>query len=148
MLQRPGGPPRPGETGRPVAPLAKLGPVVMTVCTALVASLLPVAAWRLALVAVAVGIFAALSRDWLAIALNNLLVWVVVNAFLVDGIGHATWYGPSALVIILAGWLGQVAGIAVFHTRAARRGRSGPGVPVGIVLVVDDAREHDPRTQP
>jgi hypothetical protein len=61
--------------------------------------------WRLAVMAAAVGGFAALSGDRLASAAVVLLAWLVVNGFLVDRYGQLEWHGSADLarVLVLAG---------------------------------------------
>jgi hypothetical protein len=75
--------------------------------------------WRLAVMAVAVGGFAALSGDRLASFAVVLLAWLVVNGFLVDRYGQLSWHGSADLarLLVLAGsaFLGLVAGPPRVH---------------------------------
>lgn len=61
--------------------------------------------WRLAVMAAAVGTFAALTADRLAAVAVLVLGWLVMNGFLVDKYGLLEWHGPVDLarLLILAG---------------------------------------------
>jgi hypothetical protein len=69
---------------------------------------------RLALVAAAVAVIAALSRDIVALPGLVVLAWLIVNGFLVDRFGELSWHGRSdvyrAVILVLAAGIGQVAG--------------------------------------
>ncbi|WP_345636040.1 hypothetical protein [Rugosimonospora acidiphila] len=91
---------------------------VMVLAGVVVASLIPVAytGWRFAVVAVAVGLFAAMTVDHLALGPVALLGWLVVNGFLVDRFGELSWHGSSdlyrAVLLVMAGALGLALGEA------------------------------------
>jgi MFS family permease len=126
--------------GRPVVPLARqtrtptglvLGAgVVVTVVAACVAAVVPASAqgWRFGIVAGAVGVFAAVTVDPLAVAGVAVLAWLVVNGFLVDRLGELSWHGRGdlvrAMILVLVGGLGLVVGDARLRRAEVRaRGR-------------------------
>ena len=84
----------------------------------LLASMVPSAdaGWRLAVVACAVGAFAAATTNVLAVPCTVALAWLFVNGFLVDRFGELSWHGAAdvmrALMLVLAGGVGQVVGHA------------------------------------
>jgi hypothetical protein len=88
----------------------------MVVAAALVAAPIPSthSGWRFAVVAVAVGLFAALTLDGLALAGVAVLGWLVVNGFLVDRLGELSWHGSSdlyrMLLLVVAGAFGLAVG--------------------------------------
>jgi hypothetical protein len=75
--------------------------------------------WRVAVMAAAVGGFAAFSGDRLASVAVVLLAWLVMNGFLVDRYGQLEWHGSADLarVLVLAGSavLGLVVGPPRIH---------------------------------
>lgn len=99
---------------------------VLVVAAALVAALVPAAdgAARLAVLAVAVGLFAAGTVDAVAVAAVTLLAGLVDNGFLVDRFGQLGWHGwPDAYriaALVLAGALGWSVGAAAGRVRRAR----------------------------
>jgi hypothetical protein len=88
----------------------------MVVAAALLAATIPATdtGWRFAVVAVVVGVFAALTLDQLALAGVALLGWLVVNGFLVDRSGELSWHGSPdlyrMLLLLVAGALGLAVG--------------------------------------
>lgn len=90
----------------PVGINTALGTVAL-VAAASVAAAIPVAAgdWRLTVVAVAVGGFAAATVDHRAVAVVVGLGWLLVDGFLVDRLGQLSWHGPADLLrlLLLAG---------------------------------------------
>jgi hypothetical protein len=90
----------------------------MIVAAGIVAALVPAAypGPRFAVVAVAVGLFAVLTVDHLALAPVALLGALVVNGFLVNRFGELTWHGSSDLyrlmLLAMAGALGLAIGEA------------------------------------
>jgi hypothetical protein len=98
----------------------------VVVGVALVAALVPVAhtAWRFALVAAAVGVFAAVTRDGWAVAATVVVAWLVVNGFLVDRMGDLSWHGSPDLLrlmlLVLVGGVGLALGEGVRGLREAR----------------------------
>jgi hypothetical protein len=99
---------------------------VMIVGAGIVAAVVPPAypGWRFAVVVVAVGLFAALSVDHLALAPVVLFGWLVVNGFLVDRFGELTWHGSSDLyrlmLLVMAGAFGLAVGEARQHISQLR----------------------------
>jgi hypothetical protein len=100
----------------------------MVVVAAMIAAVIPAthAGWRFALVAAAVGLFAALTLDQLALAGVALLGWLVVNGFLVNRVGELSWHGSSdlnrALLLVISGGFGLAAG-EVYRQLTALRAR-------------------------
>jgi hypothetical protein len=100
----------------------------MVIAAALVAALIPTAhtGWRFAVVAVAVGMFAALTLDQLALAGVALLGWLVVNGFLVDRLGELSWHGSPdlyrLLLLVVSGAFGLAVG-EIFRQLVALRAR-------------------------
>lgn len=91
---------------------------VMVVAAALVAALIPTIhyGWRFAVVALAVGLFAAMTLDQRALAGVALLGWLVVNGFLVDRLGELSWHGSPDLyrmsLLVVTGAAGLAVGEA------------------------------------
>lgn len=83
------------------------------VAAAIIAAAIPVAdgGWRFAVIAVSVGVFAAISLDQLALAGIVVLAFLISNGFLEDRLGQLAWHGShdlwriSLLVIAGAGGL-------------------------------------------
>jgi hypothetical protein len=107
---------RPGLVGRrDSGVLVGAGAAVVVVATVVAAAIPPAhSAARFAVVAVAVGAFAALTRNRLAVVFTTALAWLLVNGFLVDRFGELSWHGRAdlvrALMLVGAAALGQVAG--------------------------------------
>jgi hypothetical protein len=105
--------------------VALIGAVSLLLCAGSVAALVPASAveWRFGVIAVAVAIFSALTRDWRIIPIVVAMAWLVVTAFL---LGPVVWHGFNdafrAGLLVLAGCLGQVAGLVGLRA-ARRRGR-------------------------
>ena len=95
----------------PVGINIAVGAVVISVATYL-AAWLPVAdaTWRCAVVAAAVGAFAAFTLDRLALAALLLPTWMIMNGFLVNRLGDLSWHGTADLYPISGsgrrGWPG------------------------------------------
>jgi hypothetical protein len=96
------------------------------VVAAVIAAAVPTTetASRLALVAAAVAVVAALSRDIRAVPWLAALAWLIVNGFLIDRFGELSWHGPSdvyrAVILVLAAGIGQVAGQLWWRWHATR----------------------------
>jgi hypothetical protein len=77
---------------------------VAVVAAALLAALMPAAytGWRFAMVALAVGVFAVLTRDSWAVAAVAASGWLVVNGFLVNRMGELSWHGSPDLLRLMA----------------------------------------------
>jgi hypothetical protein len=100
----------------------------MVVAAALVAAPIPTtyAGLRFTVVALAVGLFAALTRDRLALVGVAVLGWLVVNGFLVDRLGELSWHGSAdlnrMLLLVVSGTFGLAVGQA-YRWLAALRAR-------------------------
>jgi MFS family permease len=105
------------DIGTPVGIGVAEGAVVVAASAAL-AVLIPPADpdWRFAVVALAVGGFAAATAGLRSVAAIVLLAWLVVNGFLVDRFGVLAWHGwpdvVRAVLLIAAGAVGLGIGIA------------------------------------
>ncbi len=120
---------RPGRSrdtvGTPVGINVAAGVVVM-VAAALAAALVPQSApaARLGLMALALAAFASLAVDLTAVVMVGGLGYLIVNGFLVNGLGELSWHGAAEvwrLVALGAAALGGLGGGAMY--RAARRAR-------------------------
>lgn len=87
----------------------------MVVAAALLAAPIPTTdtGLRFAVVALAVGLFAALTLDQLALAGVALLGWLVVNGFLIDRFGELSWHGSPDLYRMLLLLVSGAFGLAV-----------------------------------
>jgi hypothetical protein len=100
----------------------------MVVVAATLAAVIPAThvGWRFAPMAVAVGLFAALTLDQLALAAVALLGWLVVNGFLVDRLGELSGHGAQdlyrGLLLVVSGAFGLAAG-KVYRQLTALRTR-------------------------
>jgi MFS family permease len=100
----------------------------MVIAAAFVAALIPTThvGWRFTVVALAVGVFAALTLDQLALAGVAVLGWLVVNGFLVDRLGELSWHGSAdlyrMLLLVVAGTFGLAVG-EVYRQLVALRAR-------------------------
>jgi hypothetical protein len=121
--------PAAGRAGTPVGIDVAAG-AVLVVVAGLVAAAVPAAGGpaRLVVLAVAVGLFAALAVDPVALAVVVLLACLVDNGFLVDRQGQLDWHGwPDVYRIgslVAAAGLGLAVGAVgawVRRTRARRR---------------------------
>jgi MFS family permease len=92
------------------------GGAVAVVAGAFAAAALPASypGWRLGIVALAVGGFAAFTGDQLALAGVVLLGWLVANGFLENRSGELSWHGSRdfllATALVLAAAVGLAAG--------------------------------------
>jgi MFS family permease len=99
---------------------------VLVVGAVLVAALIPPvdAGWRLGVVAGAVGLFAALTVDQLALLSVALIAWSLVDGFLVNRLGELSWHGSSDIwrltLLMATGTVGLLVGEAHRHVGAAR----------------------------
>lgn len=117
---------RSGDDDRtPVGINIAVGAVVISVAIYL-AAWLPVADayWRCASVAVAVGAFAAITLDRLALVALLLPTWMIMNGFLVNRLGDLSWHGTADLYRFLAlagvGGLGLILGEITRQVRGMR----------------------------
>jgi hypothetical protein len=105
------------DAGTPVGINLAVGAVTITAAVFVAASV-PIAdpQWRCAVVAVAVGLFAAFTLDWPAVAAVVLPTWMIMNGFLVNRLGDLSWHGRADLdrfvVLVVAGCLGLAVGKA------------------------------------
>jgi len=98
----------------PTGLLIGIGTVTVVVSTMVAAAIPPTSAgWRLGVVAVTVGAFAALGADRWAVAWTGVLAWLLVNGFLVDRFGELSWHGRSDLYRSLALVSAAAIGLAV-----------------------------------
>lgn len=102
------------------------GGAVVVVIGALVASAVPSmdGGWRLAAVALAVGLFAGKTKDAVACAAVVVLAWLVVNGFLVDRLGELSWHGSADLVRVAVLAAAAGAGLAIGKRTARSSDRS------------------------
>ena len=120
----------------------------MVVAAALVAAAISTtyAGWRFAVVALAVGLFAALTLDRLALVGVAVLGWLVVNGFLVDRLGELSWHGSAdlyrMLLLVVAGAFGLAVG-EVFRQLVVLRARWMAEAPEGAsAMDVDEEERH------
>ena len=120
----------------------------MVIVAALLAALVPAAhaGWRFTVVAVAVGLFAALTLDQLALAGVALLGWLVVNGFLVDHLGELSWHGSAdlyrMLLLVVAGAFGLAAGEAHRQLIALRARWTADAFEEAAATDVDEEERH------
>ena len=117
-------PATPDPKAMPTGIAIGLGAVLMVVAGFIAAAVpgsLP--AWRFAVIAVAVGVFA-LSLDLRALAGVGLLGFLISNGFLEDEFGDLTWHGYGdlwrVLVLVMAGACGLAVGKGFRHVRELR----------------------------
>lgn len=107
------------------------GAVAMVVA-GVIAAAIPAgdAGWRFAVMAIAVGLFAAISLDQVALLAIAVLAFAISNGFLEDRFGQLAWHGSQdlwrLLLIVMAGAFGLAVGEAVRFVRGARARRRGP----------------------
>jgi len=96
---------------------------------AIIAAAIPVADadWRFAVIAIAVGLFAAIFLDQLALGGIAVLAFLISNGFLEDRFGQLAWHGSGdlwrLLLLVTAGAVGLAVGESmrfVANVRAAR----------------------------
>jgi hypothetical protein len=82
------------------------------------------AAVRLAVLAVVVGGFAAVTADLAAAACTAGIPWLLLNGFLVNELGRLTWHGPAdvwrAVVLAGAAVLGWLVPVLRYERRSRR----------------------------
>jgi hypothetical protein len=109
--------PRPAITGA-TGLLIGSGALLVTLVT-MGASAIPSTSGglRFGVVAFAVGAFAALTLDRMAVAGTGALAWLLVNGFLVDRFGELSWHGRAdvyrALMLVAVASVGLIGGHAV-----------------------------------
>ena len=119
----------------------------MVIAAALLAALIPStqAGWRFTLVALAVGLFAALTLDQLTLAGVALLGWLVVNGFLVDRLGELSWHGSAdlyrMLLLVVSGAFGLAVG-EVYRQLVALRARWIAEAQEGPAADVEEEERH------
>jgi hypothetical protein len=81
--------------------------------------------WRCAVVAAALGLFAAFTIDWLAVAALVLPTWMVMHGFLVNRLGDLSWHGRAdvdrLVALVIAGGLGLCTGAAYRRMHGLRQ---------------------------
>jgi hypothetical protein len=98
----------------PTGLLIGIGAVTVVVSTMVAAAIPPAATgWRLGVVALTVGGFAALVPDGWAVASTGGLAWLLANGFLVDRFGELSWHGWSDLYRSLTFVSVATAGLAI-----------------------------------
>lgn len=77
--------------------------MIALVAAAIIAAAIPStdAVWRFAVMAVVVGVFAAISLDQIALAGVAVLAWLIYNGFLEDRFGELAWHGSGDLWRVL-----------------------------------------------
>src|SRR5215475_3826594 len=110
---------------------------IMVIVAGVIAAAVPTAdtGWRFAVMAIFVGLFAAISLDQVALAAVAVLAFAVYNGFLEDRLGQLSWHGAGdlwrLLVLVMVAAFGLAAGEAVrfvhrlqtdWRTRAAASG--------------------------
>ena len=105
------------DTGTPVGINVAVGAVTITIAL-FAASAVPIVdpQWRCAVVAAALGLFAASTVDWVAVSAVVLPTWMIMNGFLVNQLGDLTWHGRADLdrflALVVAGGIGLTVGAA------------------------------------
>lgn len=114
------------DDGTPVGINVTVGAVVI-VAAAFLAAHVPVAEgqWRCAVVAAAVGLFAAFTVDPRAVAAVLVPTWLIMNGFLVNRLGDLSWHGTADvdrfLVLTAAAVVGLAIGVTSRQLDGARR---------------------------
>ena len=96
------------------------------VVAALIAAAIPDAYpnWRFGVIAVAVGAFAALTLDEIALGVIAVIAFGIVNGFLEDQFGQLSWHGSEdlwrLLVLVIASASGLAVGEAYRYVRTLR----------------------------
>ena len=108
------------DTGTPVGINVAVGAATITIAL-FAASAVPIVdpQWRCAVVAAALGLFAASTVDWVAVSAVVLPTWMVMNGFLVNHLGDLTWHGWADVDRFLALVAAGGAGLAVSAARRA-----------------------------
>ena len=89
---------------------------IMVIVAGVIAAAVPTAAtdWRFAVMAIFVGLFAAISLDQVALAAVAVLAFAVYNGFLEDRFGQLSWHGSGdlwrLLVLVMVAACGLAAG--------------------------------------
>ena len=104
-------------TGQPAATptgIALAAGAVGLIVAGLIASAVPVSnpGWRFAVMAIAVGVFAAISMDQRALAAIAVLAFGITDGFLEDRAGQLAWHGAGDLWRILALVMAAASGLA------------------------------------
>lgn len=109
----------------PVGIAVGLGAVAV-ITAALIAAAIPAAYsdWRFALMAAAVGLFAAISLDQVALAAVTGISALVANGFLENSAGQLVWHGSEdlwrLLLLVMIGAVGLAIGEAYRYLRKLR----------------------------
>jgi hypothetical protein len=86
--------------------------------------------WRFAIMAIAVGLFAAISLDQRALVAITIIAFGIWNGFLEDRFGQLAWHGSAdlwrVLLLIMAAAFGLAVGEACRYVQALRAGWTRP----------------------
>ena len=121
------------RSGTPVGITIAVG-VLGIIAAALIAGAIPAVhpGWRFAVIAIAVGLFAAVSLDELALGAVALMAFAVSNGFLEDRFGQLTWHGSEdvwrLLLLIMSGAFGLALGEAYRYVGLLRTRRKSGAV--------------------
>jgi hypothetical protein len=113
------------DTGTPAGINLGLG-VVLVVAAVLVAAVIPPVDgyWRFGLVAGAVGLFAGLTVDQVALLGVAVIAWLLADGFLVNRLGELSWHGSSDIwrmaLLVTTGTVGLLLGEAYRQVLAWR----------------------------
>ena len=98
----------------PVGINVAVGAAVVAAATAVATWLAPTdTAWRCVLLAVALGVFAAVTVDPPALVVLLLPAWLIMNGFLVNRLGILSWHGTPDVYRFLLLAVGGSSGLAV-----------------------------------
>lgn len=108
--------------------LAIGGGAAAMVAAGIVAALIPATEpdWRFAVMAIAVGLFGAISLDQVALAAVAVLAFAISNGFLEDRLGQLSWHGSGdvwrvLLLVMAAAWGLAVGEVVRFVVNLRRR---------------------------
>jgi hypothetical protein len=103
--------------------------------------------WRFGVVAGAVGLSAALAADQWALLGVALIAWLLDDGFLVNRLGELSWHGSSdigrMLLLVAAGTLGLLVGLAYRRVRAVRSQRRFDAALQALVRDVNEEEKRD-----
>lgn len=123
----------PAEDRTPLGITLCLG-TLGVVATALVVAAIPTgdSHWRFGLMAAAVGLFAAISLDEVALVAVTVIAALVTNGFLENRAGQLTWHGSAdfwrLLILVMVAAAGLAIGEAYRYLRRLRRSEPVPNV--------------------
>lgn len=121
------------DSATPLGIAVGSGAVVMIV-SGLIAAAIPVAypGWRFAVMAVAVGAFAAVFVDHVALAVVAVIAFLISNGFLEDRFGQLAWHGSAdlwrLLLLVMVGAGGLAVGEGYRFVSNLRESADRPGL--------------------